>query len=97
MHPSGAGTLFYRALWGALIVALSAAIVVWGLGLSRSLRAGTPESAPPTSESGRPRIITVNPDVGLPSIAKLCTEIAPTPTTITIESVSGTILSTNPC
>jgi hypothetical protein len=97
MQKAGVIARLYPAIWGALIVALCASVTVWGFGLNASLESGVPGTAPVPPLHGPPRIVTVNPDLGLPYIAKLCAEISPSPKTITIESVGGTILSTSPC
>jgi hypothetical protein len=87
----------YRATWSVLTVALCAAIAVWGVEIGAPLGSGINATAPASQPNDVPRIVTVNPDLGLPDVASLCAEIAPKAKNITIESVAGQIISTDHC
>jgi hypothetical protein len=80
-----------------MTVALFAVIVAWGFGVNASLHAGVPGTGAVPQQYAPPSIVTVNPDLGLPNAVQLCAQISPSQGTITIESVSGTILSTGRC
>ena len=91
-----AGSL-YGVGWTTLAMALCVALATWGFWIGASLTAGTREAIPQTQPTNLPHIVTVNPDLGAVYGAKFCSEIAPRPTSIIIESVSGKVLSTSPC
>jgi hypothetical protein len=88
----------YRAVWGLLVVALCAALVLWGITIGASLGqdpSAAPAPVPQTTSA--PHIATVYSNIGPPNPADLCAELAPTPKEVTVESTSGVVIATVQC
>lgn len=87
----------YRLAWAVTGIVLVATLVAWGIGLGGALTAHVRSTVPISQPTDSVRIVTINADLGPPNTADLCAQLDPTPPSVIVESVAGTILSTVRC
>ena len=86
----------YGALWTALVIALCAAIAVWGVQIDATFRAAAPVASKPTGTPA-PLLFTVYSDLGPPNPATLCASVPPSVRVVTVETSTGVVLSRRDC
>jgi hypothetical protein len=87
----------FGVAWAVLGVALCGSFVVWGSRIDTALHAGTAIVAPAPVATALPSIVTVNDGVAASLPANLCVQLSPQVKLITVESVSGVVITTLRC
>jgi hypothetical protein len=89
----------YRAAWVALGVVLVATFAVWGARIEGALHSGTEAavSSPVPGATGQAFIVTVSSADAVPLPANICVELAPQSKLLTVETVTGQVVTTIHC
>jgi hypothetical protein len=87
----------FGVAWVVLGVALCGSFAVWGSRVDSALHSGTAIVAPAPVATALPSIVTVNEGVAASLPANLCVQLSPQVKLITVESVSGVVITTLRC
>ena len=89
----------FSAAWLLIAAALCVALATWGVSLGRELGpialATPPVVAPPSTAA--PNIVTDYTQDGTQTTQSLCAEISPAPSSVIVESPTGTVISRANC
>ena len=89
----------FTTAWLLIAVALCIAVATWGVSLGRELGplAGPAHAVIAPTSTAAPNIVTDYTQDGTATPQSLCAEISPAPSSVIVESQTGTVISRASC